>query len=46
VFENVEGNAAANALFKAAEGLGREFCVRVVGTCRERTAKNPRIPTG
>ena len=46
VFENVEGNVTANALFKDAECLGREFCVCVVGTCRERSAKNPRIPTG
>ena len=40
VFENNE------ALNKQAAALGREFVVKVVGTVRERTAKNPNRETG
>ena len=46
VFTNTEGDAKANALFDVAAGLGREYCVRVEGVCREREAKNPGMPTG
>lgn len=46
VFTNTEGDARANALFDVAAGLGREYCVRVEGVCREREAKNPDMPTG
>jgi aspartyl-tRNA synthetase len=40
VFENNE------ALNKEAMTLGREFVIRIVGTVRERTNKNPNISTG
>jgi aspartyl-tRNA synthetase len=40
VFENNE------ALNKEAMALGREYVIRVVGTVRERTNKNPNISTG
>lgn len=40
VFENNE------ALNKEAMTLGREYVIRVVGTVRERTNKNPNISTG
>ena len=45
VFQNAEGDAEANALFDKASTLGREYCIRVEGTCRERSAKNPGLPT-
>lgn len=34
------------ALTDAANKLGREFVVQVIGTVAERTAKNPQLPTG
>jgi aspartyl-tRNA synthetase len=40
VFENNE------TLNKAAMDLGREFVVKITGTVRERTSKNPNRPTG
>ena len=40
VFENNE------MLNKQAASLGREYVIKVVGTVRERTAKNPNRPTG
>ncbi len=40
---NVEHDAA---LTEAANKLGREFVVQVIGTVAERTAKNPTMPTG
>ena len=40
---NVEHDAA---LTEAANKLGREFVVQVIGTVAERTAKNPAMPTG
>ena len=40
---NVEHDAT---LTEAANHLGREFVVQVVGTVAERTAKNPNMPTG
>ncbi len=40
VFENNE------ALNKEAMALGREYVIRIVGTVRERTNKNPNISTG
>ena len=40
VFENNE------TLNKQAASLGREYVIKVVGTVRERTAKNPNRPTG
>ncbi len=38
-------NSAAEVR-EAAEKLGREFVVQAVGTVRERSSKNPKIPTG
>lgn len=35
-----------NALFEAANALGREFVVQISGTVTERTSKNKNIPTG
>jgi aspartyl-tRNA synthetase len=46
VFQNKEGDATANAVFAKAKDLGREFCIRVCGICRERSAKNGILPTG
>lgn len=33
-------------LFGNANKLGREYCIQVVGTVRERQSKNPKLPTG
>ncbi len=33
-------------LVTLAEGLGREFVIQVEGTVRERSSKNPKMPTG
>ncbi len=43
---NTSENEAENALFNAANALGREFVVQVSGTVAERTSKNKNIPTG
>ncbi len=37
---------SADAVREAAEGLGREFVVQATGEVRERSSKNPKIPTG
>ncbi|MDE5887670.1 MAG: aspartate--tRNA ligase [Muribaculaceae bacterium] len=39
-------NEAENALFNAANQLGREYVVQVSGVVAERTSKNKNIPTG
>ena len=44
VFSTNEGEN--NNLFDAANGLGREFVVQVVGEVAERSSKNKNIPTG
>lgn len=43
---NTSDNEADNALFNAANQLGREYVVQVTGTVAERTSKNKNIPTG
>ncbi|MEL6193396.1 MAG: aspartate--tRNA ligase [Bacteroidota bacterium] len=39
-------NAEDDATYQQAKKLGREFVIRVNGKVRERTNKNPNIPTG
>jgi len=39
-------NSSDASLTEAANHLGREYVVQVVGTVAERTAKNPHLPTG
>ncbi|MDE6009053.1 MAG: aspartate--tRNA ligase [Muribaculaceae bacterium] len=39
-------NEAENAIFNAANQLGREYVVQVSGVVAERTSKNKNIPTG
>jgi len=41
----VDGSASSE-LVEAAEGLGREFVIQIVGTVVERQSKNPKMPTG
>ena len=43
---NTSENDSENALFNAANSLGREFVVQITGTVAERTSKNKNIPTG
>lgn len=42
---NTSDNTEENALFDAANNLGREYVVQVSGTVTERTSKNKNIPT-
>ena len=37
---------SSDSVKQVAEGLGREFVVKITGTVRERSAKNGKIPTG
>lgn len=43
---NTSENPEENALFEAANALGREFVVQISGSVAERTSKNKNIPTG
>ncbi len=43
---NTSDNTEENALFDAANNLGREYVVQVSGTVTERTSKNKNITTG
>ncbi len=42
----VFNNTADSSLFDAANRLGREYCIQVVGRVSERESKNPKMDTG
>jgi len=42
----VFNNTADSSLFDAANKLGREYCIQVVGRVSERESKNPKMDTG